>query len=49
MSARRRVDAAEGLLIVTHTGSPGNIVALHPLHGFRFGWKTGSNILAKML
>jgi hypothetical protein len=37
------------LLIVTHNRITGNIVALHPLRGFCFGWKTGSHVLAKML
>jgi len=31
------------------TGSPGNIMALHPLTWFRFGWKTVPTFLAKML
>jgi hypothetical protein len=37
------------LLIVTHNEITQHVVALHPLRGFRFGWKTGSHILAKML
>jgi hypothetical protein len=38
------------LLIVMHNRvTHDNIVALDPLRGCRFGWKTGSHILAKML
>jgi hypothetical protein len=38
-----------GLLNVTHNRITGNVVGLHPLREFHFGWKTGSHILAKML